>query len=248
MNKKTGLLPSSRVIKSQEHQWIGSLGLFAGLFPPGRKERLKIYFIQSTQALTEKTILVAGMDRGTPGRNTCFVTATSDENQRQRVTIFQKRKLHHTFKAGLLFLIRAKNLHTCTTGCSREVHVEGKCGNPFCFSKSKHLLIQTPGLSPEANLKHKWPTKWAFRSHLFQPLSNTSGFYEQNSNSWPGDFNKLHHLFIQVPSVPSFLPPRPSWGWDSEVNFLFSLGTVPFPLQLVSEVGERRGGGRRDSG
>lgn len=74
----------------------------AGLFPSGRNERLKIYFIESTQALTGKTILVAGMDRGTPGRNTCFVSATSDEKQRPRVTIFQ------TFKAGLLFLFRLR--------------------------------------------------------------------------------------------------------------------------------------------
>lgn len=45
--------------------------------------------------------------------------------------------------------------------------------------------------------------------------------------------------FAKTPLTESFLCHRfpLSWVWDSEVNLPLGLGTVPFPLQLVLEVG-----------
>lgn len=75
-----------------------------------------------------------------------------------------------------LLTVPVLRLRTCThapSRGSREVHTKAEGWRVLFLASPKASICRewTPGLLPKANPNHKWSTRWALGSHLFQTLT-----------------------------------------------------------------------------
>lgn len=110
---------------------------------------------------------------------------------------------------------------------------------PFLLLLQKQVYVDRQ-LQANSNLNHKWPTRWAFRSHLFQPLSTTFGFYEQTSSSRQDLLCDVLNPFIQLAPAPSF-PSILGLGLGGELPFQFGNCSISSPAVLRSGGETARG-------